>query len=229
MNTRFESYPHGARQLMITAERLFGEMGIEGVSVRQLLIAAKQANKSAVQHYFGSKEGLVQAVREMRLPELDQARQRWFDTLAEDSPNSSRELVAALFMPMLEIMNDADLESFAQFNLRLLHSDISDRSFLNRLTASPATQNIVTRLHGCFPDMPLEVFKTRLRLAVGVFLGGVGEWCSLTKSHAQPYESMDAYWTDILQMAAAVLWAPRAGETSFSVTVIRPQAKTMIE
>ena len=208
---------------MLTAERLYGEMGVEGVSVRQLLIAAGQANKSAVQHYFGSTEGLVQAVRDMRLPELDDARQRQLDALNTDGPNSDKQLVAALFMPILEIMDDENLESYSQFNLRLLHSDISDQSFLQRLTASPATEEIVKRLHACFPDMPLEEFKPRLRLAVGVFLGGVGEWCALKYAGASGYAAKPTYWTDILQMAAAVLSAHRGETTGFTVTVRRPQ------
>lgn len=209
---------------MLTAERLFGEMGVEGVSIRQLLIAAGQANKSAVQHYFGSTEGLVQAVRDMRLAELDDARQRRLSALSPEGPNREKELVAALFMPILEIMDDDNLESYSQFNLRLLHSDISDQSFLQRLTAAPATAELINQLHGCFPDMPMDEFKPRLRLAVGVFLGGVGEWCALQQVHASGYAAKPAFWTDILEMATALLWAPRAGSTGFTATVIRPSA-----
>lgn len=224
MKTPFAKYPLGARKLILTAERLYGEMGIEGVSIRQLLIAAGQANKSAVQHYFGSTEGLVQAVRDMRLSELDEARQRRLDALSADSLNRDNELVAALFMPILEIMDDENLESYSQFNLRLLHSDISDQSFLQRLTASPATEEIIKQLHGCFPDMPLEEFKPRLRLAVGVFLGGVGEWCALKYAGASGYAAKPTFWTDILHMATALLRAPRADASGFTVTVIRPEA-----
>ena len=54
----YDSFPHGAQELIRAAERLFGERGVEGVTIRELLEAAGQANKSAVHHYFGSKEEL---------------------------------------------------------------------------------------------------------------------------------------------------------------------------
>src|SRR6202012_1517455 len=69
-----EDYPPGAQRLMITAERLYGQHGIDGISLRQLVTAAGQGNNYAVQHHFGSKLGLIQAVSQMRLPALEAGR-----------------------------------------------------------------------------------------------------------------------------------------------------------
>ena len=43
-------------------ERLFGESGIDGVSLREVAAAAGQGNTSAVRYHFGSKDGLVAAI-----------------------------------------------------------------------------------------------------------------------------------------------------------------------
>jgi AcrR family transcriptional regulator len=64
----------GERALILAAERLFAEAGIEAVALRQINQAANQKNISAAHYHFGSREGLVQAVLSYRLPELDRRR-----------------------------------------------------------------------------------------------------------------------------------------------------------
>ncbi len=59
---------------MTTAERLFAQHGIDGVSIRQILQAAGVANNSAVQYHFESKAGLVRAIFDHRAPYLAERR-----------------------------------------------------------------------------------------------------------------------------------------------------------
>ncbi|WP_295958165.1 TetR/AcrR family transcriptional regulator [Rhodoferax sp.] len=213
MNPPFDQYSNGACQLLFAAERLFGQHGVEGVTIRELLKAAGQANKSAVHHYFGSKEGLLEAARDMRVPQLEKARTLWIERLPQPGPDQVAAYLAALFMPVLEILDDRELQSFSQFNLRLLHADGSDQSIMRLAAASPMTQRIVAGLHACSPDRTEAQFKARLRLAVGVLLGGVAEWQRLSEStDGAPYPSEAVFWTDMLVAVAGVLSAPAARE-----------------
>ena len=50
--------------------------GLLGVSLRQIGAAAGNGNNSAVQYHFGTKDRLVQAVFEYRLPRLRERRDR---------------------------------------------------------------------------------------------------------------------------------------------------------
>src|SRR2546429_3278612 len=61
-------------QLVLTAERLFALHGLDGVSLRQISTEAGNANNSAVQYHFGSKERLIQAIFEYRIPALARRR-----------------------------------------------------------------------------------------------------------------------------------------------------------
>jgi AcrR family transcriptional regulator len=61
-------------QIVRTAERLFAARGVDGVSLRQIGAAAGNGNNSAVQYHFGSKDQLVQAIFEYRLPGLQERR-----------------------------------------------------------------------------------------------------------------------------------------------------------
>ncbi|HEX4216826.1 MAG TPA: TetR family transcriptional regulator, partial [Acidimicrobiales bacterium] len=62
-------------QLVLAAERLFAVQGIDGVSLRKIGAEAGNANNSAVRYHFGSKQGLLQAILEYRLPGLNRRRQ----------------------------------------------------------------------------------------------------------------------------------------------------------
>jgi AcrR family transcriptional regulator len=209
---------------MLAAERLFGERGVEGVTIRELLAAAGQANKSAVHHYFGSKEGLLEAARDMRVPQLEAARARWVEVLPAPGPEQVTLYLAALFLPVLEVMDDAALQSFSRLNLRLLHSGFSDQSVMRLAAASPMTRRIVAGLRSCLPDLPEQLLGARLRLAVGVLLGGVDEWLRPGGSPAgEAYASEAVFWADMLVAASGVLTAPAVSPASaLTDAIVRP-------
>src|SRR3546814_2860139 len=98
MTRPFEDYPKGARALIVTAERLFGQHGLEGVSLRQIVVAAGTANTSAVHHHFGSREGLIQPVHDMRVPALAKARQERLAEIARASRKDLEALLGALLL-----------------------------------------------------------------------------------------------------------------------------------
>ena len=52
--------------LMMAAERLFALNGVEGVTLREIQLAAGQANSSVITYHFGSQAGLVRALLEFR-------------------------------------------------------------------------------------------------------------------------------------------------------------------
>src|SRR3546814_4089788 len=66
-------------QLMITAERLFARRGYAGVSLAEIGAAAGQSNKMVVPYYFGSKDGLIDAIFERRIEWLEERRKQGID------------------------------------------------------------------------------------------------------------------------------------------------------
>ncbi|MDB6061174.1 MAG: TetR/AcrR family transcriptional regulator [Verrucomicrobiaceae bacterium] len=223
MKPQFDDYPKGAQQLMLTAERLFGKRGVDGVSIRQLLMAAGQRNKSAVQHYFGSKQGLVEAVYEMRMPALDRARRQALEVLSTTERGNYKKLLAALFLPLLSVMDDQALEAYSEFNLRTLH--LAERSFFGAAAASPVATDILKRVQDCFSALPIYVFEARIRLAIGVFLDGVGEWRYFSTLEHNPYASHEVFWNDVLQNVIRVIDAPFPPRIAFPITAAAPAVK----
>jgi AcrR family transcriptional regulator len=86
-------------QIVLAAERLFAERGYEGVSLREISVAAGSGNNSAVQYHFGSKEQLVVAIFENRLTYIDDRRAV---LLAQLEPRHIRAWVECYVLPLLE-------------------------------------------------------------------------------------------------------------------------------
>lgn len=208
------SLPKGALKLLVTAEQLFGERGIEGVSLRQIVTAAGQANSSAVQHHFGSKEGLVQAVYDMRIPALDANRQRLLDRYADDEgyiPVSS--LLKAMFMPVVDNMDESAQKSFALFNSQLMQLDVASHPFTHSTIPQPAYRSIYQRLGAELNYLPQEVLKLRLRLATDLFFGGLNEYRQLPTLSKEMYATASAYWNELLLAMEALLRQPYTGSS----------------
>jgi AcrR family transcriptional regulator len=85
-------------RLIVTAERLFAERGLHGVSLRQIG-AEVGASPAAVQYHFGTKEALVEAILLYRLPRLSERRML---LAAMATPDDLRAVVEAHLLPVLE-------------------------------------------------------------------------------------------------------------------------------
>ncbi|WP_308114957.1 TetR/AcrR family transcriptional regulator [Rhodococcus opacus] len=93
-----------ARQLMIdAAERIVAERGMPAMTLRKVQEAAGQANRTAAQYHFGSREGLISAILEDRMGPVDRARRELLDKLdtAESEP-TVRQLTDALVRPLAD-------------------------------------------------------------------------------------------------------------------------------
>lgn len=82
--------------LIDTAEQLFGQLGIDGVSLREIAAAAGQANVNVVQYHFGNKAGLVTAILEDRVGRIETLRRERLDAMKSAGRNDPRELLKAL-------------------------------------------------------------------------------------------------------------------------------------
>lgn len=86
-------------RILIAAERLFAEHGVEHVSLREVGERAGQRNNSAVQYHFGDKKGLIQALYDLRLVPLNEARTRMLAAVTEPT---SADLVRIYVSPLAD-------------------------------------------------------------------------------------------------------------------------------
>ena len=158
-------------RILDVAEALFVAHGFEAASLRAITATAA-VNLAAVNYHFGSKEELFEAVLTRR---LDPMNQRRLDLLAElerdagDAPVPCEKILAALFLPALELARDPK-RGGADF-LRLLGRAYADpapfvRHFLSGQYA-PMIQRFKAAFGRALPQLPKRELSWRLHFIMG--------------------------------------------------------------
>jgi AcrR family transcriptional regulator len=154
------SEPTAREQLLDAAERLIAERGVMA-PLQDVALAAGQRNKSAVQYYFGDRDGLIAAILDHRVrpQEADRLR-RLADLESADAGNDPGRLISALIEPT--------------FTIPRMHGATHHARFLEQIRAHPAlvalgttggttaVRMILARLERALQPMPPELRRRRL-------------------------------------------------------------------
>ncbi len=120
-NTDFDAVD-AKTSLILTASRLFAHSGINGVSMRKIAEQAGQGNHFAVQYHFGSREGLVQAIFDYHMEQMEPMRGDMLKRVIEnDLTSDAHSLLEIIMLPQLHVdgKDDASYGNFlSQYLLR---------------------------------------------------------------------------------------------------------------
>jgi AcrR family transcriptional regulator len=146
-----ETLGGGEIALILAAERLFAERGIDGVALRHVNQAANQRNMSAAHYHFGSREGLVRAVLMYRWPDLDRRRGELLDRPADSK--DIRFYLDAFIRPLTdELRPRAGGNHYLRFMQQYERYRGGDYAFARQVTpASVAIYDHIERLIGYIP------------------------------------------------------------------------------
>lgn len=87
------------RLLIEAAEREMARDGIDGAKLSAIQQAAGQRNRSAVAHYFGDRDGLVEAIGIKHRNEISPLRHALLDRIERDAAPTVDALAAAIVEP----------------------------------------------------------------------------------------------------------------------------------
>ncbi|MDD9940373.1 MAG: TetR/AcrR family transcriptional regulator [Myxococcales bacterium] len=147
------------QRLILAAERLFAHNGIQGVSLREINIAAGQRNTSASHYHFGSKEALLMAVLENRDGQLRDRRMQRLEAIARAAPADPAHAVAeALVLPAADMMDSAP--DYILFTAQLFLQPPSDWREL--LTREESALSHATRILAARTSIPEPLVMHRL-------------------------------------------------------------------
>jgi len=92
------------RKILDAAEKLFAKQGVEATSVRE--IGALAGTSHGVLHYhFGSREAVLKAILERRMPPLMAERMKLLAALeSKQEPVTVREVLEVLALPLARLM-----------------------------------------------------------------------------------------------------------------------------
>jgi AcrR family transcriptional regulator len=206
------------KELLIWAgERLFGERGIDGASLREITAEAGQSNSNVVQYHFGDKGGLIRAILADRVARIEHIRSMQLAILDDRERPDPKTILKILWVPLMSIRDRDGGHPFCRFMLQyLLHARLTDHPLTaiysfpfgrdDGETDMPGGRRAAQLFFSAFADLPRELVLKRLTALVTMFLASVVEYDNAQRqenSVAEPYE-IDF----ILDMAVAALGAP---------------------
>ena len=90
------------------AEQLFASRGIDAVPLNEVMRAAEQKNRNALQYHFGNREGLLQAILERHASEIISRRSQLLDQCDMDAPEAIKAVTEAFINPIAEHIETAE-------------------------------------------------------------------------------------------------------------------------
>jgi AcrR family transcriptional regulator len=166
--------PEAVAQMKRVALRLFAERGVDGVTVREIALAAGQKNHAAVGYHFGSKEGLVRELVVDGAVAIDRLRNSMLDEMeAKGGPRSVRDVVEALVRPSITPESEGGPDpAYVSFvvMLSMTHRELFMDALADRWNSG--YRRCLEHLRRLIPAMPAGVQNQRL-LFMGAYLGSV--------------------------------------------------------
>jgi AcrR family transcriptional regulator len=106
----------GKTRLILAGEQSFAKNGINGASMREIASRAGQGNHAAVQYHFGSREGLVRAIFDYRMEQMEEARGEMLARAERQGGlKDARTLLEIVLLPQLDLQDADGNHSYASF------------------------------------------------------------------------------------------------------------------
>ncbi len=156
-------------RLLRAAEELIGERGIGNVSVRDITARAR-ANTAAINYYFGTKEGLIQAIVERRAEQIGTRRTALLDEAIAAEP-SVRSVVRVLVQASAELAADTIDGGRVFLRCRQAMRADPDAAMLLEKHFGPYTRRFLDVLEQVTPHLPPMDRAVRFALARDVVDG----------------------------------------------------------
>lgn len=201
-------------RLIVAAETLFAEQSIESVSLREIARAAANGNNNAVQYHFGSKAGLVQAVFAYRVWQMDPKRRKGMEALkAAGRDENIPELLKLLFLPMIDLTNEAGRHTYAGFVGRYLlfyRSAGLPHAADSQTASTSALRDIVSSMRDRLAHLPEDLVLRRIETTHLMFINTLvrSDNDGVSKNKGDLFRKRIA---DCIEMAAAAIAAPAPG------------------
>jgi len=152
-------------KILETAAQLFGEQGVAGTSLRQI-IAKADVNLAAIHYHFGSKESLLDELIHRKADPVNRERLDRLCRLeaeAGDKPVAVEAILEAFFVPTAAAaeQNPLFVRVMGRIHSEGLMPAIVQKHFY------PTAQRFVAQLRRAVPHLPEEEFLWRVHFMMG--------------------------------------------------------------
>lgn len=195
------------RRLLLAAERLFAERGIDAVSLRAIMSAAG-ANVASVHYHYGSKDALVKALIKERSGQVSTRRNELLDDLEAKDELNVQMLAEAFVRPVIEMVNEGSI-AWVTFIAGILSSGHSALSVVADGFVHQG-RRFTALLERIYPDISARTARFRLTQAMTLTfqvlgdLDGVRGILAFSGAELTPTEVFD----ELIDVVTAILAGP---------------------
>ena len=199
-------------RILLAAESLFAERGVEAVSFREIAAAAGQQNTNAVQYHFKNKDRLIQAIFLFRVGQMNERRMRMLaDAERLGLLDDLRTLLAIVYLPYCDLVDQNGRHSYAGF-LSQYVSRYLPAGILHAVDVDVPATNVIRRLLALIRQrlrhLPDHVNARRMGMTTQVFSYTLIFWDNEKQTDAAPRVPLGQLIDDALDAAVALLSAP---------------------
>ena len=120
-------------EILYAAEIIMGQKGIENTSHRDIVNLAGQKNTSAILYHFGSINGVVDALFELRMKVQNQERSELLENLLNQEDYSNMDLMDAYIDPMFNrVFHDSEWRNWIYFLQNLIISTNGSKYYVDK-------------------------------------------------------------------------------------------------
>jgi AcrR family transcriptional regulator len=197
-------------RIMDEAERLFALKGVDGAQIRDIVRAAGQANDSAVHYHFGSRDGLLAAICERRIEEMEPARARLLDGLeAAGRLDDLPALVSALIVPTAALLHTQDGRYFLGITAQLAgRAGIRTGTVPEPMITTTLRRQLELIHLGCVSTLPENIVLERIAIVIGMLTAALADRAAQLAHGREPLLDHGSFVVNLEAMIVAALLAP---------------------
>ena len=202
----------GRLRLLDAGERLLATRGL-GVADRGIVAAAGQHNRSAVNYHFGSRAGLIDAIRERHETPIAEHRHHLISRLPGPEERTTRQLVDAHIQPLTAEMLRFAPSYWARFSeVLLLDQPLRFTRGIEPpapgAPGRPALSDLFDMLVAHLTHLPEPEAAGRVALTIRFVISSLSRWERDSQAGVDLVAPLTAFSLILTDLAVAMLDAP---------------------
>jgi AcrR family transcriptional regulator len=194
-------------RLLMAAEQLLATRGLE-VPNREIVIAAGQRNRSAITYHFGSRAGLIDAVRERHETPVARHRRYLIARLPSATRRTTRQLVEAHIQPLATEMLRCAPSYWARLS-----------EMLSAEGADTGLSDLLELMVGHVSQLPALEAVSRVTLTDRFLATSLARWESDSQVGADGIAPLAPFTLILTDLAVAMLDAPSSASAQLDTEV----------
>jgi AcrR family transcriptional regulator len=158
-------------RILQTAERLFSERGIDGVSLREISAAA-EVNSAAVHYHFGSKEEVLKELFALRARPIAEHRVKLLGRLKRNRQGCAvlEDILRAFLWPALQALNTPEGISFTLLRARMAFEREEVRRDVLANAFDASSRLVLDELARALPKLSATELRWRFHFLLGAMV-----------------------------------------------------------